>query len=159
VSIAVRSQEEWQCLCALIGQTWTADPRFADAESRRQNTAVLDEYLASWTTAREAQEIMGLLQGQHIPCAQVLTPWTVFDNPQFQARGFFEEIHHPEAGTHLYAGIPWKLSRTPGRVRMAAPCLGQHNEEILGSMLGLSEAHIAELITRGVTGRTPNRIP
>ena len=71
----------------LIDQAWTADPRFADAESRRQNTTVLDEYLASWTTAREAHEIMGLLQGQHIPCAQVLTPWTVFDNPQLQGVG------------------------------------------------------------------------
>jgi crotonobetainyl-CoA:carnitine CoA-transferase CaiB-like acyl-CoA transferase len=159
VSIAVRSQEEWQRLCVLIDQAWTADPRFADAESRRQNAPVLDEHLASWTTAREAQEIMGLLQGRHIPCAQVLTPWTVFDNPQLQARGFFEEIHHPEAGTHFYAGIPWKLSRTPGRVRMAAPCLGQHNEEILESMLSLSEAHIADLIIQGVTGRTPNSIP
>ena len=47
------------------------------------------------------------LQVQGIPAATVLTPWTLFDNEQLQAREFFTELNHPDAGTHLYAGIPW----------------------------------------------------
>lgn len=155
VSIAVRSEDEWGRLCAVIDQTWTADKRFADAASRRAHVAELDSYLEAWTQERDAHTVVAHLQAQGIPCATVLTPWTVFDNPQLQARGFFETIHHPEVGTHLYAGIPWKLSRTPGRVRMASPGLGQHNEEILGDLLGLSPQEIAKLSAEGVTGRTP----
>ena len=82
---------------------------------------------------------------------------TLFDNPHLQARDFFPTVQHPEAGTHPYAGIPWKLSRTPGRVRMPAPCLGQHNEEVLQGRLGLSPEAFAALEARGVTGRTPPR--
>jgi crotonobetainyl-CoA:carnitine CoA-transferase CaiB-like acyl-CoA transferase len=157
VSIAVRSEDEWRRLCVLIDRPWTADTRFANAAGRRTYAAELDAYLEAWTNEQKAAAAMARLQAQSIPCAMVLTPWTVFDNPQLQARGFFEKVSHPEAGTHLYAGIPWKLSRTPGRVRMAAPCLGQHNEEILGGLLGLSPEKIARLSAQGITGRTPPR--
>jgi crotonobetainyl-CoA:carnitine CoA-transferase CaiB-like acyl-CoA transferase len=155
VSLAVRSDDEWQRLAALIGQPWAAEPRLAQAAGRRQHAAELDRYLDTWTSTQNAYEMMKRLQEEGIPCAQVLTPWTVFENVQLQERGFFEEIHHPEAGTHWYAGIPWKLSRTPGRVRMAAPCLGEHNEEVLGGLLGLSAQDLADLMAGGITGRTP----
>ena len=49
VSLAVRSQAEWEHLCTLIDQPWTADERFATADGRRQHAAALDEYLEAWT--------------------------------------------------------------------------------------------------------------
>jgi crotonobetainyl-CoA:carnitine CoA-transferase CaiB-like acyl-CoA transferase len=100
---------------------------------------------------------MERLQAHRIPAAPVLTPWTVFDNPQLQERGFFEKICHPEAGPHLYAGIPWKMSRTPGRVRIPPPCLGEHHEEILEALAGWPPQEIERLTEAGITGRTPPR--
>jgi crotonobetainyl-CoA:carnitine CoA-transferase CaiB-like acyl-CoA transferase len=155
VSLAVRSDDEWHRLAAIIGQPWAVEPRFARAADRRVHATELDRYLEVWTGLQNAREIMKRLQEEGIPCAPVLTPWTVFENVQLQERGFFEEVHHPEAGTHSYAGLPWKLSRTPGRVRLAAPCLGEHNEEVLGGLLGLSALDLADLTARGITGRTP----
>lgn len=157
VSIAVRSQAEWEHLCTLIDQPWTADERFATADGRRQQAAALDENLEAWTQERDADQVTERLQAHGIPAAPVLTPWTVFDNLQLQDRGFFEKICHPEAGTHLYAGIPWKMSRTPGRVRMPPPCLGEHNEEVLEELAGLSPQQIKRLTAAGITGRTPPR--
>jgi crotonobetainyl-CoA:carnitine CoA-transferase CaiB-like acyl-CoA transferase len=67
-----------------------------------------------------------------------------------RARGFFVEIAQPVAGTHKYPGAPLKYQRTPWEIRTPAPTLGQHNDEIFGSRLGLSAAQIGELKKKGV---------
>jgi benzylsuccinate CoA-transferase BbsF subunit/naphthyl-2-methylsuccinate CoA transferase subunit len=157
VSLAVRSDAEWQRLSAIIAQPWTTDSRFAAAADRREHTTVLDQHIETWTTQHDADTVMTRLQAQGIPAATVCTPWTITDNPQLQARSFFEEITHPDAGTHGYAGIPWKMSRTPGRVRLPPPGLGQHTAEILGGMLGMSTEEIDRLRATGVTGNPPPR--
>jgi crotonobetainyl-CoA:carnitine CoA-transferase CaiB-like acyl-CoA transferase len=159
VSIAVRSQPEWERLCARIDQPWTRDARFATPDGRRQHAAALDAQLETWTQTQAADTVMARLQADGIAAATVFTPWTVTENPQLQARDFFVNIEHPDAGTHRYAGIPWKMSRTPGRVRLPAPGLGQHSEAILAGELGLSPETIADLTARGITGRTPPRQP
>ncbi len=155
VSIAVRSQAEWEQLCALIDQPWTTDERFVTGDGRREHASALDTNIEAWSQTQDAEAVATGLQARRVPSAVVRTPWTVFDNPQLQARDFFETVQHPDAGTHLYAGIPWKMSRTPGRVRMAPPCLGQHNEEVLEAFVGLSPEEIGRLTDAGVTGRTP----
>ena len=53
--------------------------------------------------------------------------------------------------------IPWKLARTPGRIRMAPPCLGPYNEEVLEALLGLSPEETTTLSAQGVTERPPGR--
>lgn len=156
VAIAVRSDEEWARLCAVMGRPeMAADPRFAKAADRRQHADELDQLVEEWTRERDAYTVMELLQREGIPSGPVLKALEVFDNPQLKARGFFEVVHHPEAGTHLLPGMPWKLSRTPGRIRRPAPCLGEHNREVLGGLLGLSPAQIESLIEKGITGSTP----
>ena len=61
------------------------------------------------------------------------------------ARGFFAHITHPEAGTLPYAGTPYQFSASPEPLLGPAPCLGQHNREIYGDLLGLSSEKIADL--------------
>jgi len=56
---------------------------------------------------------------------------------------------------HPYPGMLYKLSETPASIRMAAPCLGQHNEYILGELLGLSKADMSELAAEKVIGTRP----
>ena len=157
VSIAVRSQDEWERLGAIVEQPWTSQARFATPEGRREHAEALDAQLAAWTQTQEADDVMARLQAAGIPAATVFTPWTVTQNPQLQARDFFVTLDHPDAGRHRYAGIPWKMSRTPGRVRMPPPGLGQHSEAILQDDLGLSPDAVADLVARGVTGHNPPR--
>ena len=64
-------------------------------------------------------------------------------------RGYFINLPHPEVGVKQHCGIPWKMSGTPCQVRSAAPLLGQHTDEVLSGLLGLSEAEIAELRATG----------
>jgi crotonobetainyl-CoA:carnitine CoA-transferase CaiB-like acyl-CoA transferase len=51
---------------------------------------------------------------------------------------------------------PWKLSRTPGHIRMPAPGFGQHNSYVLRELLKLPEERIAELYAAGVTADVPD---
>ena len=74
-------------------------------------------------------------------------------SPQLVARGFFQEIEHPAAGTHPYPGPMAQFSRTPLiPTRSPAPLLGQHNEELLRGLVGLDEAEYAQLVEDQIVG-------
>jgi crotonobetainyl-CoA:carnitine CoA-transferase CaiB-like acyl-CoA transferase len=64
-------------------------------------------------------------------------------------------VEHPEAGTYKQVTTPWQLSKSPRRTATPAPGLGEHNEEILSTLLGLSEAEIAALEAQGIIGTRP----
>lgn len=54
-----------------------------------------------------------------------------------------------------YVSRPWRLSRTPGAIQRPAPGLGEHNEAVLGGLVGIPEAALSALAARGVTGEAP----
>lgn len=155
VVIAVSTDAEWRALCRALGNpAWCHDERFADQQGRWQHQDALDAMIERWTVERNHHEVMRLLQGEGVPCGPALNGREVLDDPHLQARGFFVDIPHREAGTHRYAGVPVALSQTPAAFRLPAPCLGEHNAEVLRE-LGLSEAEITALETEGVIGDTP----
>jgi benzylsuccinate CoA-transferase BbsE subunit len=68
------------------------------------------------------------------------------EDEQLQYRQYFVPVEHPELGATLtYPGAPWKLSRTPWRIRRRAPLLGEHTAEILAGELGMAPAELAAL--------------
>ena len=58
-------------------------------------------------------------------------------------------------GAPLNSGMPWRLSRTPGRIRLPAPCLGEHSSRVLTEYLDLQVAELADLEQVGITGQNP----
>jgi len=89
-------------------------------------------------------------QDRRVPFAPVSTMGDLLSSEHLKARGFFVEIAQPVAGTHRYPGAPVKFGRTPWEIRIPAPTLGQHNQEILGRRLGLAPARLEELKRKGV---------
>jgi crotonobetainyl-CoA:carnitine CoA-transferase CaiB-like acyl-CoA transferase len=67
-----------------------------------------------------------------------------------KARGFFTEVKHPEVGSALYPGVPFKMTETPPTVSRPAPTLGQHNIEIWCNEMGLSRDELVALRGAGV---------
>ena len=73
------------------------------------------------------------------------------EDEQLRQRQYFVQVPHAELGATLtYAGAPWKLSRTPWRLRRRAPLLGEHTREILSGELGLDDAELNALRQEGV---------
>jgi crotonobetainyl-CoA:carnitine CoA-transferase CaiB-like acyl-CoA transferase len=74
----------------------------------------------------------------------------VIEDPHIKERNAFIERNHPTAGpTKLLA--PWiHMSKTPASIRNDSPLLGQHTDEVLGGILGLSSAELSKLRAQGV---------
>ena len=68
------------------------------------------------------------------------------------------DVVHPDVGHHRWNGYPWKLSRTPGRVGRPAPLFGEHNDELLTEVLGLSAVETVALRDQAVVANEP-RLP
>ena len=157
VAIAVRSDDEWMSLCTTMDTPELArDSRFRDLPARLENVEELDIIVSGWTRDKDACEITRLLQAEGIPSAPVLKATELSDNPQLRERGFIQSIDHPETGTQKYAGVAWKLSRTPGTLGGPSPRLGQHSVEVLRDYLGRSVDDVDQMVSRGITGDTPD---
>lgn len=156
VTIAVTSDEEWEAFCHAIDRPELArDERFGDALSRWQNQAELDPLIMEWTIPREQNEIMNILQQAGVAATPVLKVEQVHDNPQHKARGYYEAVTHSDAGTHLYRNVGYRMSKTPGHIRRPPPCLGEHNEYVLGTILGMSADEMNTLEKEQIIGTVP----
>jgi benzylsuccinate CoA-transferase BbsF subunit len=159
VTIAVGSDEEWRALTVAIGKPELAsDPRFADAVSRWRHRKALDDVLAAWTVGRDKTHVMHQLQQAGVPAGAVMKAPDLLADPHLQARGYFEWLDHPAewegVGCRPFPGRPYQFSKTPGSITSVAT-LGQHNREILGGLLGLTESEIDELEKQQVIGTAP----
>jgi len=156
VVIAVSSDEEWQALCQAMGNpAWAKDEKFADALSRWKNQDELDRLIEEWTTTQDHYEVMRVLQAAGVPAGAVLNGKEQALDPHLKERDYYWVHKHPVVGTRALAG-PWsKLSKTPAIMRMPPPTLGQHNEQVLSELLGMSKEEIAELASEGIISTKP----
>jgi len=153
VVVSIPSDSAWVRFCGAVGQlAWAADTRFSTLPGRYYHQDELDRLLEAWTVEHEHHAVMHILQGAGIPAGPVLNAKELTEDPHLRERGFFETVTHPEAGTHEYIGMYARFSRTPGSIRMPAPCLGEHNRYVLGEILGMPAEEIAELEDMGIIG-------
>ncbi len=157
VAIAVRNEEEWIALCEAMGMHGLAnDERFAGLEARLQNLAELDDLVSRWTCRLDRYDVTERLQARGVPAGPVLDCGPdAYDDLHLQARNYFQEITHPDAGTHLLSGPMWKMSGQSEPRHEPAPCLGEHNSYVMREVLGLSDAAYANLEQEQVIGDTP----
>ena len=150
-AIAVFTEGEWRSLCGVIEKPSLAeDPRFATGLARVENCEQLDGLIEEWTSNRSAEEVMSLMQEAGVAAGAVLNGRDLGEDAHLNARGFYKELVHPEIGHHRYLLPPFRLSKTPGEPRMAAPCLGQHNEYVCKRILGMSDEEFVQLLNEGV---------
>ena len=105
-------------------------PRFAALADRLANHDELDAIIIDWTRGLDRYDVAGRLQAAGVPAAAVADCGAdAYDDPHLQARDYFQQVTHPEAGTFLLSGPMWKLSEqgeprhepTPGLGRAQRP--------------------------------------
>ncbi len=149
-AIAVFDDEEWYRLCQAMGNPdWSRDPGLATLQGRKENEQHLDSLISSWTGNYTAEEIMGKLQSVGVAAGVVHTCEDLYNDPQLKFRQHFQELEHPEIGKHYYESPSFKLSRTPSKLSMPGPSLGQHNEFVCTQILGMSDPEFAEYFAGG----------
>lgn len=146
VVIAGHWDKQWANLCRAMGMEGLVnDPRYVSVPDRAANYAELKPVIEQWTRAHGRDEIVEFLLACDVPVAAVNTVEDIFQCPQVEERGILVEVDHPLRGTFKVVDVPAKLSETRGRVRRAAPRLGQDNDELYGQLLGYGPERLRAL--------------
>ena len=150
VSIAVGSDAEWASLKSVVGDPALEDDAFAGSLERWHHQDRLDEIIERWTRERGPGEATEILQRAGVAAMPVYTSETVFRDPHVLERDVLQKVEHPVLGERLVVRPPWRFSEDDVRVRRAAPLMGEHNEYVLGEILGMSPDEIERLTQAGV---------
>lgn len=146
--VVLQPDRYWSMFCqAIAREDLEHDPKFESFEPRRENATALIHILDEVFLTRTLDEWKPRLSG--IPFAPVQNLLEVINDPQARANDFFVSFDHPTYGRIEVIANPVKLSKTPATVRMPAPELGQHTEEVLLEY-GYTWENIAQLKEEGV---------
>jgi crotonobetainyl-CoA:carnitine CoA-transferase CaiB-like acyl-CoA transferase len=146
--LAVGALEEkfWANLCRLLGKPEWAEKIPKESEPPCEE---IKKELAGIFRTRTQKEWLDLLMREDTCVTAVQSLDEVFADPQVQSRQMLVETTHPKAGRVRQIGVPIKFSETPGEIRMPAPEIGEHTEEIL-EQLGYTREAIGRLRKTGV---------
>ncbi len=150
LGLSATSQSTFESLAKAMGMPDLIDrPEFKDNAARLDNRVILNDELQGWLGQRDLQETMDQL----IPSGGVVGP--VYDAPQimadphYLAREDIIDIDDPELGKTKMLGVVPKFSETPGSVQHAGPTVGEHNQHIYSSWLGLPADKLSQLSEEG----------
>jgi benzylsuccinate CoA-transferase BbsF subunit len=151
IAIAVANQSEWEALCGAMGNPpWTSHPDFADQLSRWKNRDAMDVRIAAWTRDQDHLELAARLQKRGVAAGPVLDSVEIHQDAQLWEWGYLWKMNHREVGERIMPGMPVKLSDVPQLNYSNPPDLGEHNRDVFGGLLGLSDAEIKLLIEEKV---------
>jgi crotonobetainyl-CoA:carnitine CoA-transferase CaiB-like acyl-CoA transferase len=120
------------------------DPELAHNPGRVIHQAKIDQALSDWCAQHSSREIIDTLEAARVPVGPIYSVQDMMDDPHYNARGMFETVEIDGKPLKIPAIMP-KLSRTPGETHWPGAGIGEHNNEILGGLLGLSDEEIAAL--------------
>ncbi len=140
-------QLQWKGLCEAMGCPELAeDARFIDGETRARHQETLIEMIESWTASFETNEaVLEVLEAHRVPAGPVLNPTDALEHEYFLDRGTVRTVTDPILGEIQIPGFPFRFSAQPDLPDFEAPLLGQHNAEVLSSVLGYGADRIDEL--------------
>jgi crotonobetainyl-CoA:carnitine CoA-transferase CaiB-like acyl-CoA transferase len=144
------AQHLFERLCIMIGQpALPHEARFATAAERTAHMPELTQMIEAWCLAHTFEDVAREFEVHQVPYAPLMSMADIFVEPHYREREMIIDVPESTLGSIPQPGVVPKLSRTPGRVTHAGPSLGQHTEEILTGLLGMSADAIAELRQQG----------
>ena len=151
VALSPREDAQWAQWLEVMGNPpWAKEERFLTREGRLEHREELLQLMGEWSQPQAKYDVYLAAQAHHVPCFPVNTAADLFQDPQLEHRGFFQELDHPVAGKLPYPTFPAHFSNATWKPEKPAPLLGQHNEEVLVSSLGYSPQDLPRLAAAGV---------
>ncbi len=126
------------------------DERYATHTARGHNQAALDELIGAWSATLDSGPLEALLHEHGVPAGNIYRAPEMLEDAHFKAREAIVRVAHPALGDIAMQNVAPRLSATPGGVRHPGPELGEHNDEVLGGLLGLQAADIRRLRSSGI---------
>jgi len=145
------ADNDFKNFCRAAGkEDWISDERFNTLGARLQNYALFEKEMNELMRTRTTKAWLKALDDHSVMCGPVNDIEQVVNDPHVQAREMIREVTHPRAGKLKVVGTPMKFSRTPCQIEKASPDLGEHNQEVAQTLLGLSEEELETLKKEGV---------
>ena len=146
IIIACLTNSFWERICQALGTPgWILDPRFDTLEKRRDNRRLVNEMICELTRRKTVAALAELFTQYNVPHAPILGIREALAQPQAVAREMVVETEHAVLGKIPIVNRPIKFAGERQPVPTAPPVLGQHTDEILRDILGLTAERIAEL--------------
>jgi crotonobetainyl-CoA:carnitine CoA-transferase CaiB-like acyl-CoA transferase len=151
ILIGANSEPLFEKLTRLMGRPdLAADPDYIGNRARVSNAAKLDGIIADWCAEIESGDLLSMLDEADIPNTKAYTAADCAEDQQFRARGMVFEVSDPAFDTPvLHVGVVPTIPESPGAVRWAGPAIGQHTDEVLSELLGMSNAELTALRSEG----------
>ncbi len=139
-------ENQWELFCATIGRPdLIDDARFDTPGLRTKHHAELEPVLNEALRGKTTGEWLREFDAIGLPCAPLNDIPSAAEHPQVKAREMLVDVEHPDGFSLKIADMPVKLGRTPGGIQGPPPALGEHTDEVLSRLLGLSAEEIASL--------------
>lgn len=159
VIITITNTKEWRGLCREMDRPDLSEDKGLDTSAgRRAREKEINEIIRGWTSELDPQTIMFKLQENGVPAAPVHPPYTLMEEPHLYERGTWEWLDRAYVDMQPQTRPLYHISKGLRGIETPAPCLGEHNEEILGGLLGLSKEELALLEEKGIIGTVPTAL-
>jgi len=136
-------------LALAIGRSdWVDDPEWNTPQARLPKLGQMFAEIERWTMTKSKFEVMETLNPLNVPCGPVLSMKELAKEPSLRATGTVVDVDHPTRGSYLTVGNPIKLSDSPAEVTRS-PLLGEHTEEVLETVLGMTPAETVAVRSDG----------
>jgi len=159
-----RGDDEWVALAALddaargslAGLIGRPDLARDTEAGWREQADEIDKLISDWAARRSVPEAVSGLRAAGVAAAPVTAAAELLHDPHLLARGFWETVDHPAAGSFLCTGMPFAFAGKPRRwIHRVPPLYGQHTGEVLTGVLGRSPADLGDLRESGIISARP----
>jgi formyl-CoA transferase len=145
INIATTGHKMWERLCKAIGATALMErAEYATGALRSKNRAALNVELGAVTEKRTSADWVDRLNKAGVPCGPILSIDQVFADPQVKHLGIAQTVKTKDKKAVTLVGQPISLSRTPSRLVVGSPGLGQHTDQVLKEF-GFTAKEVAAL--------------
>ena len=154
--ITIRSDEGWLEFANSAGHPeWKDDSKYKTRQLRIKNQDLLDKLIESWTITKDKHDAMEILQSAGIAAGAVFNEKEIIENEHLHSRNWFQAIERDVIGTKRHPKPAMHLSKAKINYDRPAPTLGQHNELVLSTFLGISDSAIRSMRERNIIGTEP----
>lgn len=157
IALSIVDDASWLALLDLADVDALRRPEWRSAAGRRRDEAPILDLLGAWCAALDADALVARLLRAGIAAAPLRNVRALSNHPHLAARGFYQRLVHPVVGRIGFPSLPFRIDgRYPAFAR-PAPTLGQDNELVLRTWLGLDADAVAALARDAVIGTRPVR--
>lgn len=128
---------------------WKTDTKFSINVQRVGNRALLDSSIENITITKTTKEWLEVFEGSGMPYSAVNDIQGTLKHEHILARDMVKEMDHEFCGPIKMVNTPVKYSESKPSIRSVPPMLGEHTDEILREMLGMTESEIESLKAEG----------